>query len=303
MIKAIFFDFDGVLIDLPEAHFNTLNQAIKEVAGDQFVISEKDHISTFNGLSTKTKLKMLANDRGLDLSLVDRINEKKQEYTLKYIDENIKENIRLKEDLEKLKNDGFIIYCVSNAIRHTVDLGLEKLGILYLFDCVIGNDDFNIKQKPAPDCWLNAMMLAKVDPKEVLIVEDSKNGRESAVRSGANVCTVDCPNDMTYEHINKNIIKYKSSHSTYKWVDSKLNIVLPMSGKGQRFIDAGVKLPKPLIPVFGIQMIQIVIDNINVQANYIFVVQNQHCELYNLDLMLLVSLLYNITFLLYNHIL
>jgi dTDP-glucose pyrophosphorylase len=41
-----------------------------------------------------------------------------------------------------------------------------------------------------------------------------------------------------------------------------INIVIPMSGRGQRFVDAGYKLPKPFIPVNGKPMIQQVIENL-----------------------------------------
>ena len=41
-----------------------------------------------------------------------------------------------------------------------------------------------------------------------------------------------------------------------------LTIVVPMAGRGSRFADAGFKDPKPLIPVKGVPMIKLVIDNL-----------------------------------------
>lgn len=41
-----------------------------------------------------------------------------------------------------------------------------------------------------------------------------------------------------------------------------LNIVLPMAGRGSRFANAGYTLPKPLIPVHGVPMIKVVVDNL-----------------------------------------
>ena len=62
-----------------------------------------------------------------------------------------------------------------------------------------------------------------------------------------------------------------------------MNIVIPMAGQGSRFEQAGYTLPKPLIDVNGKPMIQLVVDSINVDANYIFLVQKVHYERYDLE--------------------
>jgi dTDP-glucose pyrophosphorylase len=63
-------------------------------------------------------------------------------------------------------------------------------------------------------------------------------------------------------------------------------ILIPMAGNGSRFAAAGYTLPKPLIDVNGKPMIQVVVDNLNMDANYIFVVQKEHSAKYNLDTLL-----------------
>jgi beta-phosphoglucomutase-like phosphatase (HAD superfamily) len=57
MIKAILYDLDGVLVDATEWHYESLNEALKQISG--FEISRQDHISTFNGLPTMKKLDIL----------------------------------------------------------------------------------------------------------------------------------------------------------------------------------------------------------------------------------------------------
>ena len=57
MIKAILFDMDGVLIDAQDWHYEALNQAL-EVFG--YSISRDAHLTTFDGLPTRQKLKMLS---------------------------------------------------------------------------------------------------------------------------------------------------------------------------------------------------------------------------------------------------
>ena len=59
-----------------------------------------------------------------------------------------------------------------------------------------------------------------------------------------------------------------------------------MAGLGTRFSDAGYKDPKPLIDVNGKPMIKAVIDSLNIDGNYIFIVQKEHSIKYNLPKML-----------------
>jgi dTDP-glucose pyrophosphorylase len=70
------------------------------------------------------------------------------------------------------------------------------------------------------------------------------------------------------------------------WRDNKLNVLIPMAGAGSRFSTAGYTFPKPLIEVNGKPMIQVVVNNLNIDANYIFIVQREHYDKYNLKYLL-----------------
>ena len=52
-----------------------------------------------------------------------------------------------------------------------------------------------------------------------------------------------------------------------------MNILIPMAGLGSRFLTKGFNIPKPLIDVNGKPMIQVVVDNLNFNANHIFITQ------------------------------
>jgi len=64
-----------------------------------------------------------------------------------------------------------------------------------------------------------------------------------------------------------------------------LNIVIPMAGRGSRFVDAGYTDPKPLINVNGRHMIEVVINNLkpNCEHRFIFICQEQHAIEYDLE--------------------
>jgi NDP-sugar pyrophosphorylase family protein len=63
-----------------------------------------------------------------------------------------------------------------------------------------------------------------------------------------------------------------------------LNIVIPMAGHGSRFAKAGYTLPKPLIPVNGVPMIKVVIDNLTPKQphRFIFICQAAHLAQFGL---------------------
>jgi len=65
-----------------------------------------------------------------------------------------------------------------------------------------------------------------------------------------------------------------------------MNIIIPMAGAGSRFAKVGYTFPKPLISVHGDPMISVVVKNLNLKGQYIFCVQKEHCEQYELETLL-----------------
>ncbi len=63
-----------------------------------------------------------------------------------------------------------------------------------------------------------------------------------------------------------------------------LNIVVPMAGRGSRFVQAGYKMPKPLIDIYGHPMIEYVVKNIRPEQEhrFVFICQQEHLEKYDL---------------------
>ena len=110
--------------------------------------------------------------------------------------------------------------------------------------------------------------------------------RKGAVESGGHLCAVKDCEDVTYEKINEHLDKHNNGAIIPKWQGGKMNVLIPMAGAGSRFQKAGYTFPKPLIEVNGKPMIQVVVENINVDAKHIFVVQKSHYEKYNLKTVL-----------------
>ena len=283
MTKLIVFDLDGVLVEAKEIHYTTLNKAIEEVAGEEFIITSAEHLSTYDGLKTQQKLDMLTKSKGLSVDYHEHIWNLKQLLTINAISQ-LKVDNRLVEIFKELRERGYQLACCSNSIRRSVLVMLSKVGLIEYMDLILSNEDVK-NSKPHPEMYWKGMSMMGVLPEETLIVEDSPHGLLAASRSRANVLRVDNPADLTLEKLETKLKETKSM-SIPKWQGGKLNVLIPMAGAGSRFQQAGYTFPKPLIDVKGKPMIQVVVDNLNMDANYIFVVQKEHRAKYNLDTLL-----------------
>lgn len=279
MIKLIIFDLDGVLVDTKNLHFDSLNEAL----GDEFKITWEEHLNRYDGLKTNQKLSMLTSEKGLPIELYSEIWQKKQKITLDKLS-NLTRSEELIGCIKSLSQEGYKIACCSNSIRKTVLTVLSKLGIIEFFDLILSNEDVK-NSKPHPEIYWSAISNMGCLPEETLIVEDSPYGLMAASKSKSNIMRVTSPNEVTYENIHKHLNKEKMNHIP-KWKDDKLNVLIPMAGAGSRFEKAGYTFPKPLIEVRNKPMIQVVVENLNLDANFIYVVQKSHREKYNLDILL-----------------
>ena len=279
MIKLIVFDLDGVLVETKKLHYDALNKALRDV-DTKYEITLEEHLSKYDGLSTRKKLDLLGREKGLSGMEFERIWMRKQLYTSQMLRE-LKSDDRIINVLSKLKNDGYTIAVASNSIRDSVKITLLKLGFLEYIDFYLSNEDVR-HPKPHPEIYLRAIIESSSSPKETLIIEDSIVGRKAANESGAYLMGINNPTDIIYENIINYINSINSSYRKPKWQGGKMNVLIPMAGAGSRFEKAGYTFPKPLIDVRGKPMIQWVVDNLNVEAKYIFIVQQSHFEKYNL---------------------
>tara|TARA_R100001086_G_scaffold153308_1_gene81661 strand:+ start:795 stop:2165 length:1371 start_codon:yes stop_codon:yes gene_type:complete len=279
MIKLIIFDLDGVLVNARELHYEALNKAL-ETIDPKFMISRDEHLSTYDGLSTTKKLNMLTEQKGLSIEVHNIVWKLKQEKTISIID-NFSPDFRIKDILRRLKDAGYNVACCTNSIRETAKLQLIRKGLMEHIDVLYTNQDVN-NPKPHPEMYMKCMLHFGVSPKQTLIIEDSHHGRKGAIESGGHLCAVTDCEDVSFEKINEHLEKYNNKKIVPKWQGGRMNVLIPMAGAGSRFQTAGYTFPKPLIEVNGKPMIQVVTDNLNIDARHIYIVQKSHYEKYSL---------------------
>jgi HAD superfamily hydrolase (TIGR01509 family) len=284
MNKLIIFDLDGVLIESRELHYESLNRAIEKITGSKkYIISRKEHLSKYDGLSTSKKLEMLNKEKGLSFNFFDDIWKEKQLQTFNLIPYAPK-NIFINKIISHLKSKKWKIVVASNSIRETIRIALDSIGILDKVDYYISNEDVE-HPKPFPEIYWKCMIKFKCLPENTIIIEDSHIGREGAINSGANLYPVKNAYDLDYKTFINYVEEFEKTkkRKNIPWRNKKMNVLIPMAGAGSRFSSAGYVFPKPLIDVNGKPMIQVVVDNLNVEAHFIFLVQKEHYEKYNLQ--------------------
>jgi HAD superfamily hydrolase (TIGR01509 family) len=285
MIKAVIFDLDGVLVDAKNIHYNALNKALENINA-KFTINEKDHALYYDGLPTREKLIRLSKEKGLSSKFYDQIYLNKQKYTEEFLDKYIKYDENIAKIFKNLKKNNLVIAIATNSINKTLNFCIDRLKIKEYLSFSISNEQVK-KPKPSPEIYLRCFIELGLSPKEVLIIEDSSHGKISALQSGGNLLPLDYLKDLTFEYVIDSINKINNSKLNYtltdnRWHSNKLNILIPMAGKGSRFQDKGYVFPKPLIEVQQKPMIQLVIENLNIKAQYIFLVLKEHYTKYNL---------------------
>jgi HAD superfamily hydrolase (TIGR01509 family) len=279
--KLVIFDLDGVLIDSRDVHYYSLNRAL-EKHGQQYVISREEHLSKFDGLGTTKKLEMLSVTKGLPRELHGQIWSDKQAETIEII-KGLSLNRNALDIMLSLKADGWKIAIASNAIRETVIASLHAIGVLHLVTYIMSNEDVKY-HKPHPEMYWQCMINAGAVPSTTIIIEDSHIGREGAIASGAHLYAIKDSNNLDKSGLMRLAEKISNQEkSKVAWRNHDMNVLIPMAGAGSRFAQAGYTFPKPLIEVHGKPMIQCIVENLNIDAHFIFIVQKEHYEKYNLN--------------------
>ena len=281
MTKLVIFDLDGVLIDSKDYHYHALNQAL----GEEFAISREDHVSIYDGLPTSRKLELLTQNKGLPVELYEQIWNKKQELTLKIFSESVSKDYELMGYFQQLVDAGYKIAVASNSIRNSVKIILLRLGLLEFVDVYVSNEDV-VRNKPFPEMYWKCMTTLGALPNDTVIIEDSHIGRQGALDSKCHLIPVENRKDFNQSKVDRIKKILNGTKKKIAWESKTMNVLIPMAGRGSRFASQGYTFPKPLIEVKGKPMIQVVVENLNIKANYTFIVQKEHYEKYSLNYLL-----------------
>jgi HAD superfamily hydrolase (TIGR01509 family) len=193
VIRAIFFDLDGVLVDFADLHYEALNRAVEECGFPG--IGRPEHLAVFNGLPTKAKLRLLEREGRIEAIRSTEIEALKQKYTVELAGAHVRPDPVKVEMCRELAKE-YILVVVSNCVGASVTMLMSLAGLSQFFYGAISNQDVE-HAKPAPDPYLLAMgRLAShliTDKREVLVIEDNEKGVRSAQAAGLEVVQLQYP--------------------------------------------------------------------------------------------------------------
>ncbi|CAN2041184.1 HAD-IA family hydrolase [Candidatus Magnetomoraceae bacterium gMMP-15] len=184
--QAVLWDLDGVLLDTLGLDFTICNQLMHKYFGDHVNLT-KDFIRSIFAYHPpefcrliikfiKNKYKISDAEKHLG-QILETYNQARNNFTF-----NVNHGIQeILEDLIKIPLKTAV---VSNNPTKDVKKMLSQSGIVDYFDFIIGNDIRDLKKKPAPDTYLFAAEMLKVEPKQCIVIEDSLLGSQAGYRAG-----------------------------------------------------------------------------------------------------------------------
>lgn len=188
MIKAVIFDFDGLIVDTESIWFDAFREVLKKENVDLSIDVFAEVVGAHNAA-------LYERLRALGGEVLDRENIEgaahKRYHELMAVP-TLREGV--KDYLEAARQAGLKIGLASSSGREWVVGYLKKLDIFDYFQTIkTRNDVENVK--PDPALYLKAVTALEVHPAEAFAFEDSLNGLKAA--NAAGIACVVVPNRVT----------------------------------------------------------------------------------------------------------
>ncbi len=190
MLRAFFFDFNGVIVDDEFLHCSLFQ---KTLAQQSIQLSKEDYYQKYLGYDDHDAFGAVLKDQGrkVEESFLDQLIREKAKY---YREEALQQNLFVKGALDFVKqvSEKYYLAIVSGALREEIEVWLDRGKIRDFFSTIVAAE--NVKHgKPNPEGYLKALDGVNRDyvssseillPQECLVIEDSIWGIEAAHEAG-----------------------------------------------------------------------------------------------------------------------
>jgi len=193
MLKALIFDFDGLILDTETPEVLTW-QSIYREHGFELPVEEWAKTVGGWGISNFDAAEHLADisEGRLALSYLRELHRKECDKIIHT--SPILPGVTAM--IEQAQEKGVRVAVGSSSTHSWVDTHLKRLGIFERFDHIVCQDDVQTgRSKPYPDIFLEALSRLNVHASEAVVFEDSVNGVTAARRAG--IFVVGVPNPLT----------------------------------------------------------------------------------------------------------
>ena len=176
MLKAIFFDNDGVLVDTEHLYFEASREILAEVGA---VVSEAEFIDL--GLRQGRSVFDLVRDRFDDVA-IEQLRQRRNRRYGELLQRGVAPIDGVDEVLAALHGRARLAVVTSSNHDH-FELIHAGTGLLRFFEFTVTNRDYE-RSKPHPDAYLTALARAGCGPEEAIAIEDSERGLAAARAAG-----------------------------------------------------------------------------------------------------------------------
>ena len=177
MLKAVFFDMDGVLADTEPLHFKALCMLLEK----QGKVLESTRLQEFIGVSEKEIWNKARKEFSIDKDF-DTFESERRKLLFSLLS-GLKPTPGCTSLISDLKKHNIILGVVTSSGREVASKILSALSLDNEFSCIITADDVKQK-KPAAEPYLFAAKKIKVSPTQCIAIEDSSHGIHSAKDAG-----------------------------------------------------------------------------------------------------------------------
>jgi putative hydrolase of the HAD superfamily len=190
MIKAVIFDFDGLIVDTETPWYEAYKAVFKQYDVDlPLEVWGKCIGTSFHVFNPLDYLEQHANC-SISRDAINQEAEMQHSNLMKY--QTIRPGV--KNYLREAKELGLKIGLASSSSRSWVESYLNTFEVIEFFDTVHTSDDVS-QVKPNPELYIKSLKALQVYGDEAIAFEDSLNGLTAAKEAGA-FCVI-VPNSVT----------------------------------------------------------------------------------------------------------
>ncbi|GAB4505001.1 MAG: HAD family hydrolase [Anaerolineales bacterium] len=191
--KALFFDFDGLILDTETPEFQVWQDIYHEY-GQELQIAQWGVMVGGFGRGVFDAAAHLAELVGNGLDADELRTRHKAESDALVLSQPVLPGVI--DTLDAARRLGLCLAVASSSPHGWVDAHLTRLGLASRFDAILCSEDVSPgRTKPYPDLFLKALEALHVQPWEAIVFEDSLNGVQAARAAGIVVVAV--PNPIT----------------------------------------------------------------------------------------------------------